>query len=320
MRKNLRRWVLGAVFLLLISNFLPKMTEAKIYGTISGKVIAEDTGKGVKDAYVSLSPINEKTGHLMGPRIVKADEEGRFLFKNLSEGKYLLAVEPPPPYYGDEGYVLWGKYDKVDTIILKKGGVVYNFVKVVKVGGSVSGRVTKGDGSGFPGVSVFAWTIGCTRSSETSSDGSFKIGGLMPSDEYEIKVTLQEGDHPLYHDEWRRSRKGIKVEARKETMGIDFKIDLDDPTGIEGIVTSSDGKPVEKAIIMVRIEEGNETMSGWTFTNNEGRYSIQGLSPGYGVVSVYFPINEQEIYEEKEVYISKGRKSEANFVLEIKMQ
>jgi hypothetical protein len=321
MRKNLRKWVLGAVFLLLISNFLPKMTEAKIYGTISGKIIAEDTGKGVKDAHVFLFPINEKTGHPMEPRIVETDEEGRFLFKNLSEGKYLLAVEPPPPYYGDTEYVERGKYNKVDSIILRKGGVVHDFVKVVKVGGSISGKVVKGDGTGFPDVFVSVWSDADLDSTKTTADGSYRIEGLAPSKEYQVTISIEKGEDILYHNEWSKVKKGIKIDAKEETKGVDFILDLDDPTGIEGIVTSTDGKPLEGASIDIEIAEGdNLVFKAATYTLEGGRYSLKGLVSGRGSVAAgYFRRDLQAhefFYQSKEVYFQRGKRIRVDFILD----
>jgi hypothetical protein len=125
---------------------IPKNLDATIYGTIKGRVIAEDTGEGLKGVRIILFEANYG-GHF-GRAVT--DENGYFKIGMVKEGLYILSFDPQPPYISGtipEPFpppLVVHKFQKIpkDIITMKKGDILY-FEKVLRLGGSISGTVYK---------------------------------------------------------------------------------------------------------------------------------------------------------------------------------
>jgi hypothetical protein len=155
------------VFLISLGvNFL----YSTIYGSISGQVVSEDTGKGISGVGVRIRGYHGRS--------TKTDKDGRFSFPELTPGKYTIFFVSIQPYCGDP---------LMESIDVEPGkNTIYN--KVLKVGGSISRVIYKSDGvTPFPGVSILAnkrfSVLGLTTSGE---EGRYFIGRLCPSNNYHI--------------------------------------------------------------------------------------------------------------------------------------
>lgn len=310
----MRRILLSAIGALFLLFSFQSPLLSTIYGSISGKVIAEDTGKGVKGAWVYLYFYYEKAKRFGdAPASVETDEKGRFEFKNLQPGRYCITVEGPPPYYGDNDY-LWMKLSRgdaegADCLILRSGERIINFKKIVKVGGSISGRVLKGDGSPLANFPIWVSSNkGTTRRIDTGADGSYVAGGLKPSDDYSISTPSFK-----YKDAWIPEKwiEGVLVKEKEETKVKDIIIDVNDPTGVEGVVKLADGTPLENVVI--GLDKNGRAVLTWCVSDKDGRYKIINIEPG--VYKVLAGFKDKDILKEN-VIVEKGKTTKVDFIFE----
>ncbi len=310
-KKNVLLILISLVLLIwVIGLFISKRVEATIYGRIEGRVIAEDTGKGVRGVIVRLI----QTEFRFEPKIwkVKTDSNGYFNFDMVKEGKYFLHFTPPAPYIEDMDfgrYLIKGKGDYPgQTIVVEKGKTIY-FEKMVRVGGSISGTVyikENGNISPYEGAFIVAYSEKESKSTHTKSNGQYKIGGLDPSFEYYITAQIKNG----YAIKMKRN---ITISKNQDTSGIDFVFDLNDETSIEGTVTSSiDGKPIKGASVSIL---DDNFIWGSIDTDENGKFKIIGIAPGIYKVSV-FPCGEygiEKVITKENIYVEKGKTTIVNF-------
>jgi len=307
-------WIL-MFSILAITLFMPKNLEATIYGSICGKVTAGDTGMPLNNAQINLYSHHPKYG-ISNPNHTLTDKEGNFCFEMLREGRYYITYIPPHPYLGNDElftveYVIKKNYNWPSTVILEKGKNVNIDIVADQIGGSISGRVLKGDGvTPFPEVFVLASSSeGNQWGDRSKEDGSYRITHLIPADNYRLWA-----DTPGYGY---KIIDGIRVEAGKETSGVDIIINTDDPTGVEGTVTSSDGKPVEGEFVRVYIK--GKWIGGWNSTDKDGKYSISGLEPEIYTLKIRYTTDAINAPKDKiieGVVVEKGKKTRVDIVLE----
>jgi hypothetical protein len=185
---------LGAEMKKLMVLFLFALTSkfvwGNIYGSISGKVVAEDTKKGLKGAYVYLWSIDISEKVQGEPFTVVSDQYGNFVFTELKNGVCFLSCRPKPPYYGEDLFP--NRFNKGIKINLEKGKSITDVTIIVKIGASLSGRVYDAEGIGISGVSV---TLRCQglEVTETDSNGYYKIESINPSNENELEASIATG-------------------------------------------------------------------------------------------------------------------------------
>lgn len=255
---------LMAMFALLIAGFVwYSKAQAAVYSSISGRVIEEDTGKGVPgmDIRIRSGDWGKETF---------TDQNGFYEIRDLTPGTYLLYPSSNDPslarYYLDLG-------KEGMEVILPAGKNVVNQNFILKVGGSISGHVYQNDGvtpaSGVGvGVVVGAFT---GQGIETNPDGSFFINGIPPSNNVEVNV----GVRGLYNPEV----KTVQVVSGQTTTGVNFKLPPTD-TGIVGTVTDADtNAPIADADVDVYDSNG-VVLSVTGYTDANGIYKIFGLPPG----------------------------------------
>lgn len=284
-----------------------------IYGSVSGIVTDEDTGKGVPNVEIRLSGRLNLT--------VETDKEGKFVAKLLKPGKYEILFTPSFPHCN---------VTAPDYIYIEPGkNIIYN--KVVKLGGSIRGKVLYSDSKKpFPGVSIHAFArFAGSEFDTTMDDGSYFLGGggrMCPSPNYYIKANCNVPNIAY------KVLLGVVVEKGKETKAEDILFDLNDPTGIDGFITSSiDGKPLKDIQISIaskdkRYPDNDEYVDlGKVFTNIDGYYYIKNLEPGNYWIYILPPIVDEWSYiefssyckEKDGIVVTIGKKTRVNSQLDI---
>ena len=266
--------LLALILAIVIINLLiPKNLEATIYGSISGQVFTEDTGKGLKDVKVYL--FEQNSGRY--PDEKTTDKKGRFSFDLVEEGEYILAfiTDWHTGYYIDIDATRYipGK----EIIKLKKGQHIEVKIKAL-LGGAIRARLRKRDGTLFVPLPDKAAHIlfygepleGKILMEVPDKPGEFFVNAIPPA-VYRFEARIE--GHAI------RELENVKVEKGKTTE-IEFSIDLSDPTGIEGkVISAVDGEPIRAEHLSVyRDEEKVSPFHMWTDEN--GYFSIVGLSPG----------------------------------------
>ena len=284
-----------------------------VYGSVSGIVTDED-GKRVSGVQVSIY------GH-RNSRVI-TDKDGKYQFKSLIPETYSISFLPPLPYC-NIGF---------DNLSVEPGkNVIFN--KSVKVGGTIRGRVIFNNSTKpFPEVSVRAWgrMAGAARE-KINEDGTYSLGGnngqLCPSAKYYIEARC-EVPNVAY-----KILLGVVVEKRIETKVEDIVFDLNDPTGIDGCITSSiDEKVLSGIQISIfsmdkTIPGDSENMKfGEVYTNNDGYYYIKNLDPGNYWIYVLPDMEDEISIEEYEklckevtnIVVIKGEKKRVDAKLDIR--
>ena len=161
--------------------------------SLSGQVVALDTGRGVKRARVNLSAAELPDG-----RAVMTDPDGRFTVPNLPAGRYRITVSKPgfiTMSYGARRPGRAGRpYQLADGE--RARGVDFQLPR----GSVVTGHVFDEDGEPMVGAQVramrFAYVQGDRRltpagSGMTDDRGEFRIYGLQPGTYYVAGATTQ---------------------------------------------------------------------------------------------------------------------------------
>jgi hypothetical protein len=305
MKKKSFVWLIGFVFLLFV---FKSSLFSTVYGSISGRV-TDENGK-------PLEKVKVKVEGEYYTKSTTTDKDGKYSFRMLEPGEYEIFFYPSHPYFDPEG-------GKVYSVKVQPGKTVI-FNKLMSLGGSISGKVIKKDGTPFSGVSVeILGPGGGYEEVSTGEDGKFFVGGLRPSDNY---LLIANCNIPGYAY---KVVQNVKVERGKETKDITIVFDLDDITGIEGYVTSSiDGKPLAEIEISVYLFEEYLEEVGKVVSGKDGYYYIRNLDPGNYNLSARPPMEEKYSYGEwsklckdkDNVSVEKGKKTRVDFQLDIPSQ
>jgi hypothetical protein len=290
-------WILSVLMLLI---FFPcSDTNAAVYSSISGRVIAEDTGAGLPGATVAAFLVGG--GH-EGHHYASTDAGGVYAVEDLEAGTYGIVFFKQNGFYVNEQPHL--------EVVLPQGKHLVNVNHLLALGGSVSGRVYQPDGTTpVAGVGVYASVSGIgsiwTESSKygaTGDDGAFLLEGLPQSDSCSVEVMIP--GHAIL-------KRTVKVTKGAVTRDVNFIVTAGDVTGVSGHVGSSpDGAPVKNAKVDLADGSGNDV--GTARTDDSGNYSIIGVLPGIYKLTVFWP--EGSIWlEKKDITVEPGKSATVNF-------
>lgn len=285
--------LLAIVFVFLLFSFHNSLFST-VYGSIYGKVIDEETGKGVKGVKISLfQPGFDFT------ITAETNENGEFIFPEVIPGRCRIGFWPPSPY-------AWPLFkDRYQTIYLERGKNLY-IVKKLKHGGVIEGRVYDiSTGAPIEEVEIQIVGGGPNEYPVTDASGKFRMDRLYPG-KYEVIA-------------WRigygmKTKKDVEVKT-KEITTVEIPFDSNDPTRVSGEVRCIDSGEIVKEVL-VYVERKDEY--GWsnTYTDKNGRYLIIGLEPGiYEIgISADKKINGkvEEVCFSKTVNIHKGKTTIVN--------
>jgi Carboxypeptidase regulatory-like domain len=286
-------------YILLVMFFPCPDASALVYSSISGRIIAEDTGTGL--ANVTVWAILVGGGH-GDYHYGSTDTGGVYVLKDLNPGTYLIGFSKENDSYLNE--------KPHAEIVLQKGKHAVNVNHVLTPGGSVSGTVYQSDGTTpMAGIGVYASVSGTQESwieyskySPTDIDGKFLLRGLPQSDDCTVEIMVP--GHA-------RLTKTVKTSKGKVTGNVNFIVNWDDATGINGYVTSSvDGNPVKNAKVDLTDSSGNDI--GTARTDDSGKYSIVAVLPGVYGVTAFWPEGDSWI-EKKNISVKYGKSTIVNF-------
>jgi RNA polymerase sigma factor (sigma-70 family) len=252
---------------------------------VSG-VFLDKNGAPVPEARIMIRSYEP---HHMDSRMGTTDQEGRFAFSGISEGKHDVAWNRPEPGERREPES-WNpsKAEVLKTLELRWGQRVEGLaVRMAEKapnaeGLSISGRVTDVRGRLLAGAKVRAsWQYtneGGTAT--TGTDGTYRIGGLVEG-AHRVRVTHAEYSQAVLHP----------VEAGSQD--VDFV--LQDLGSISGRVVYADsGLPV--TVFSVRAMGSDKAVRT---EDDEGRFRIEKARAGTNSVHV-----EAEGYAEADVTVT----------------
>lgn len=239
--------------------YLPAVLKSYVLlGVISGKVTESDGVTPIAGAEVVAAKTKDEYSSTI------TAEGGTYAIGNLAPGFYEVSVTA-------FGFVP-ASQPGIPAIV---GQITTDIDFALLPGcGSISGRVTEGDGiTPVSGVEVYAIGESISSLAISNEDGTYLILDLDPGT-YEVSISQSEYLPQSWPD--------IEVEAGKTTTDVNFA--LTKAGSISGTVYESDGAtPVAEADIFAFGEKGGQ---GSATTGEDGTYAIIGLAPDTYRVSV----------------------------------
>ena len=296
------------------------------YGRVIGQLVDEDTGEPVNEVFKVLF-LDSKRDHY-GFNIEQrdyTDESGRFVLELLP---YIYYIEFFPKSrdsrYAHIPYPF--KVEEKDRVTLKveKGKITYAKIKAPLAGrlnifmadmNNVKFNPSEIFSQKFRIVTSIAYPlhIGINYGrDDLDDDGQLTAGRLYPG-VYSVNVRFEGLGYPAV------KRENIIVEKGKTTEVL-INIDLNDNTGLEGVVRDINGIPLEGVDILLGLKTGKFTGYSVATSNENGRYEINGLPEGYYYLNI--GVNKIKGYavfsykDHDEVEIKKGISSRLDISLE----
>ena len=257
------------------------------YGILRGKIIDEDTGKPVNEKFfVSINDLN----YIMLSRFGTETNENGFFKCKWKPGTYLLYFFPRshtskycwdknPRFFPGEKNIIKIEKGKI-TKIVKKATLAgrLKLLLVSKEGDRINPRITFGKkidcGVRIQGESLIDNTSGeFFTEGDDFNDGEILVHSLCP-DIYKVKVTFDGMGIPSI------SLEDIVIE-KNSTTEVEVKIDLDDPTGVEGVIYYESGEAIDNVEVGIGRPLGSpDSISASVYTDQNGYYKIVGLKEG----------------------------------------
>jgi protocatechuate 3,4-dioxygenase beta subunit len=231
-------------------------------GSIAGTVVAKDGRTAIPGAEVVL---REQGSAFMGnDDSARADASGNFLFEHLKAGRYGVSA------HSNAGTTSWK--DVVLAENQRRDGVLLEMAAGATVQGTVSGL----PGGNVGGVGIFASTKDYQDSAVTGDDGRFTLRDV-PSGVLRLQASTA-------FPSMRSTSKSLDIPEGASEVPVE--IVFEGASRLYGRVTRG-GNPVASAFVSATPESPSATGGRSSDqTDEDGRYSIEGLSDGNYVVQV----------------------------------
>lgn len=259
----------------------------RVGGSILGSALGPDGAPPTSKVEVRAVPLDGNRA----PLITHVDPDGRYRFEHIPPGDYRVVFLPSSAELAPQWFNAVNAESEATPIAVSvntaSGGVD---ARLRRVGASISGKVTTGDGGAIPGRAwVFlsrpdGYHVG---NALIASDGSYLLADLEPGN-YRLEIWLDDPYLKIWYpgatDEVDASI--VSVGLGQSRTGIDAVV----PVGaaISGTVTAGDGSPLPAG---VSVRTWNESVSTWDQTEvaADGRYRLDGLAAGTYAVMVEDP-------------------------------
>ncbi len=278
------------------------------YGKVIGYVVDSDTGEPCKERFHVYFYFLDKTQTKAGIEKFTTDQNG-YIEKKLKPDLYYPQVSPVSEnseYCGTPHPTKLRKEGR-RTIKVEKGQITFFQLKAV-VGGRLTFYISDLNGVRFNPKEKFgkeflitAQVSGNNSSMETRyatdtlNDGELRFRSSYPGI-YKAKVEFDGIGYSTIILE------NILIEKGKTTEKL-IKIDLNDNTGVEGIITDANGSPMHGVEICFVREDEQDSKLYCTTSEQNGHYSLSGMPPGEYTYSIDSPIT---IFSEDVYSIAKG--------------
>ena len=301
------RFYLVIPFVFLIFLWMEAPVYSEITSTVTGKVIDEETGIGIKDVEIAIWNTIRSEAPQLSYRAV-TDSNGKFTILDVFPSIYKIGFFPPPPY-------AWArKYENqfiFDTITVPKGKNVTIFKKL-KIGGVIEIR-TFDLHANKPIADVWITLHDVDRR-------LLREKGILTNSQGKYIVDcMDEGSYTVDARCEGYGMKRIEFEIRlKETTHVEIPFDSKSPTGVNGYIKCDEnGAPLKDIGVSVHRED----QYGWVhcYTDENGFYSTVDLEPGEYTINIVglgpkdADGEDNPIFISKPVKILKGKKMIVNF-------
>ena len=289
-------------------------------GTIAGTVIDAVTEQVLKSAEVRLRAIpNALAGSqpasqsIPQPGSANTDASGRFVFENLSAGRYFLLAS-------HEGYANINRaYGEArgKLLVLAPGQHISDIVIRLLPNGSIAGRIT--DEMGKPLRRVFVQALKSsyqrgkrelheTASIPTNEAGEYRIPALVPGRYYirakpptslKAKPGSDKAYVPVYYPAANDQSHSVAlvVRAGEDLAGIDINLSPVHTVHIQGrVINAHTSLPSRQAEVTLLSDQGETIFApGKNFSaGGQANFEFESVPPGSYVLVAQQPSNPQE--------------------------
>lgn len=246
--------------------------QLAVGGSLSGTVT---TAGGAPLAGISVYVLTLAGGYV-GQTQTAAD--GTYVVRGLAAGSYRIQFYDQQnrgyvsEYYDD------ATYSTATPVVVRAGATTSHVDAQLALGGSISGRVTNAVGEPLTGISVWASNGSTGNSTQTGSDGRYRIPALASGS---YVVQFSDSHSPGYQQEYYDDRTSneaatrVAVTAGSDVPSIDAQLDLGG--AVAGTVTDGAGAPLAGVSVQ---GSGPGGRSAYATTSPSGTYALTGLSPG----------------------------------------
>ena len=287
-------------------------------GRIAGRVVSAEGGLPLRRAQVRLMAPEA------GVRTALTDAEGRFEFRDLPAGRFI--VNAAKPGYVNVQYGQLRPFEQGRPIELADKQVMNKADISMPRGGVISGRITDEFGEPVADALVTGmrqmWTNGrrrlvaAGRTAQTNDLGQFRMYGLPPGD-YFVSGTLRNSEFVMFEAVMSAAGNAaqgstptsgyaptyfpgtttpanaqrVTVAIGQEAQNTDFALTPVRLARISGTVMASDGKPLDGAMVNATPSNGSGDsglgmMAVTGRTTKDGSFSISSVAPGDYLLNV----------------------------------
>jgi hypothetical protein len=259
--------------------------------SLSGRVLAADTGAPRREAMVTLSSVELKQIHR-----TTTDTQGRYEFTALPAGRWVLAAEPGEHrrgYLGTRARSGFGGR----LVQLSDGQHARNVDITLERAAAISGRVVDELGEPMADIQVVVLSAGLVdlqawgASCASDDHGRFRIYGLESGSYY---VRASTGFGATGGDETERylvtyypgttnlaEAPKVSLARGQEVTGLEIRLVRGRTFRITGLVLGSDGRPSDRAGIHLVTRQGDGIGGGAaTAAAADGTFEVVGVAPG----------------------------------------
>jgi hypothetical protein len=289
--------------------------------TITGTVIDAVTEQALKGAEVRLRAI--PTGSAPGsqpaaqsipqPKSATTDGSGRFVFDNLSAGRYFLLAARAG--YANNNRTYGESRGKL--LVVSPGQHINDFVIRLLPNGSIAGRITDEMGKPLRRLVVQAMKSSYLHgrrelhemaSAPTNDAGEYRIAALIPGKYYirarpdasmKAKLGNDKAYVPIYYPAANDTFHSVAlvVRAGEDLAGIDMNLAPVHTVHIQGrVINARTSVPSKEAEVTLLSDQGETIFSpGENFSaGGQATFKFQGVPPGSYVLVAQQPSNPQE--------------------------
>ena len=238
-------------------------------GSITGQVTRVTTGEPIQGVTLYLY---ESSGDFT-QKYTWSNNEGHYTIEGLPTGDYYVRTD------NEQGYI----DESSPSIHVDAPQKTRNIDFALQMGGTVTGRVTS-DQTGDPLSNIELRLMNRNQSvvltTRTDVTGNFSIH-KVPTDNYYVRTYNEQ----RYIDEWyadadpdEGASPPVQMEAPNIINNIDFSLAVGGSV-VGRVTATSNGEPLFDVHIALYDSNGDFTQK-YTWSNNEGHYTIEGLSTG----------------------------------------
>ena len=312
---------------------LPGKTDdhSALLCVVAGRVVTASDGTPLKSARVALVP--EHPGSRRQMYAATTDNDGRFLLKDIKEGRYEFFATRPG--FVDQHYQAKGG-EKGATLSLKPGDKVKDVLFRMTVAAVLTGRVTNDDGEALVRAQVVALRAPSedeieddvllasrkeplvpVSSAQTDDRGQYRIFGLKPGEYYIQATDSSQPDFVGPIDESYRVQEFLGSEyasayypgvfqlsqAQSVSLKPGEEAQADIPlrrvktVEISGHVLGRNGPAKDAWVSLEQPEEAIVVMSHQDSTDEKDSFRPKGVTPGSYSLVVYQRREHEDVYE-----------------------